>query len=153
MLFFRNKVFYSLPHNLFGLKLFFATIDDSKLIYQNQNKWTEWDDLPIVRRRRSGVILQDFSPFYCNSLKLIMNNGDVPIVDFNPEVLMRFSWNGSDWSDQVSGLVGFQGNYNWNTEWWNLGFGEILTVEISTSAPFGFAIVGAKVQVEQSAIL
>lgn len=134
-------------------KLFFATIDDSKLIYQNQNKWTEWDDLPIVRRRRSGVILQDFSPFYCNSLKLIMNNGDVPIVDFNPEVMMRFSWNGSDWSDQVTGLVGFQGNYNWNTEWWNLGFGEILTVEISTSAPFGFAIVSAKVQVEQSAIL
>lgn len=134
-------------------KLFFATMDDSKLIIQDDTKYTEWDNLPIVRRRRSGVCIQEFSPFYCNSFKLIMNNGDVPVPDLNPNVMLRYSWNGSTWSDQEVGLVGFQGNYNWNTEWWNLGFGEILTIEISSSDPFNFAIVGAKVQVEQSAIL
>lgn len=134
-------------------KLFFATMDDSKLIIQNPEKWTEFDGLPIVRRRRSGVILEDFSPFYCTHLKLIMNNGQVPVLDLNPEIMMRYSWNGSDWSDQVSGLSGFKGNYNWETEWWNLGYGEILTVEISTSEPFGFAIVSAKVQVDRSAVL
>lgn len=134
-------------------KLFFATIDDSKLIVQNPEKWTEYDGLPIVRRRRSGVILEDFSPFYCESFKLIMNNGQVPVEDLNPEIAMRYSWNGSDWSDQEIGLTGTMGRYDWNTQWWTLGYGEILTIEITTTAPFGFAIIGAKAQVERSAVL
>lgn len=134
-------------------KYFFGLLDDNKLIYLDKDKWTEYDGLQIVRRRRSGVMLMDYSPFYCNDLKLICNNGDVPVPDLNPKITLRWSWDGSTWSDQEVGLIGTQGRYDWISEWWTLGYGSMLTVEITCSDPMNFCILNAKIQVEQAAMI
>jgi hypothetical protein len=134
-------------------KLFFGTIDDSKLMYLAEGKWTEYDGLQIVRRRRSGAILSDFSPFYCNSVKLIINNGQVTEADELPQVSLRYTWDGTQWSDQELATVGMIGRYDWNTQWWTLGYGEILSLEFACSDPYDFTIIGAVIQVEQSGVL
>lgn len=134
-------------------KVFFGLLNDDKLIYLDSSKWTEYDDLLIVRRRRSGVMLMDYSPFYCSDLKLICNSGEIPNPDLNPKVTLRWSWNGSNWSDQEVGLLGTQGRYDWMTEWWNLGYGELLTLEIACSDPVDFCILNAKLQVEPCGLI
>jgi len=133
--------------------LFFGTLEDNKLMILKEDKWTEYDGLQIVRRRRSGAILADFSPFYCTALKLIINNGQVNNPDLYPKVALRYTWDGSTWSDQELATCGPMGRYDWETQWWNLGYGEVLSLEFFCSDPFDFTIISAKVQVEPSGVL
>jgi len=134
-------------------KLFFGTLQDNVLAVQDMNKWTEYDGLLMVRKRISGVILTDFSSFYCTSLKLIINNGQVSDPDLLPEILMRYTWDGSVWSDQEAANVGPIGRYDWETVWWTLGYGEVLSVEVSCSDPYDFTIISAKIQYDQGGLL
>jgi len=129
-------------------KLVFGTLFDNKLIYLDDNKWTEYDGLQIVRRRVSGAIIDGWTPFYCDSLKLITNNGQVPTPDVNPRISLRYSWDGSTWLDQEIGTVGEIGRYEWITQWWNLGMGSVLMLEFSSSDPWNFSIIDAKIQGE-----
>lgn len=129
-------------------KLVFGTLNDNKLIYLDSNKWKEYDDLMIVRRRVSGAIIDGWSPFYCDNLKLITNNGQVPDNVTNPRVTLRYSWDGSTWLDQEIGTVGEIGRYDWITEWWQLGMGSVLMLEFSSSDPWDFSIIDAKIQGE-----
>lgn len=133
-------------------KLVFGTIEDEYLIYLDDNKWTEYDGLQIVRRRVSGAIIDGWSPFYCDSIKLMTNNGQVPAYGFNPKVSLRYSWNGMDWLDQEIGTVGQLGYYDWVTQWWKIGMGSILMLEFSSSDPWDFSIIGAKIQGEPCCI-
>ena len=133
-------------------KILFGTREDDKLIYMDANVWHEYDGLVMVRRRKSAVIYNDFSPWYCNNFRLICNNGQVMDPNLNPQVTMSFTWDGSTWSDQVIGLTGEIGRYDWKTEWWNLGYGEILTVEVSCSDEYNFTIIGAKIQAEVTSL-
>jgi len=133
--------------------IMFGTINDNKLICLDSNKWTEYDDLRIVRRRVSGAIIDGWSPFYCDNVKLILNNGQVPSVGMNPRVTLRYSWDGSTWYDQEIGTVGEIGRYEWLTEWWKLGMGSILMLEFSSSDPWDFSIIGAKIQGEVTSML
>lgn len=126
-------------------KLMFGTLNDNKLIYLDTNKWTEYDGLPIVRKRRSGAIIDGWTPFYCDSVKLISNCGQVS-DGLTPRVSLRFSWDGMTWLDQEIGTAGQTGRYDWNLQWWQLGMGNILMLEFSSSDPWDFSIVSAKIQ-------
>ena len=147
-------------------KLIFGTLRDKYLICQADNKWTEFDGKPIVRRRVSGIITDGFSPFYCDSLKLLSNVGQfslnevygtgvhAPDAGLEPKVSLRYSWDGGmTWSQQELAMAGPIGRYDWQLEWYGLGMGELLSVEISTSDPWPMAIVSAKIQGEPIAIL
>lgn len=133
-------------------KIIFGTRDDNKLIYLDSQRFKEYDDLVIVRTRTSGVILNDFSPFYISYLRLVCNNGQVNDPNLIPQVAMRYSWDGSIWSDQVIGLVGEQGQYFYNTEWWNLECGKIFSVEFKCSDDFNFCILTSKITYDPTSI-
>lgn len=135
-------------------KLCFGTLDDNKLIFQDDNNWKEYDGRLIRRRRKGGVITAEFGPWYCDRLKLILNSGQVNNPDLDPQISMRYSWDGGvTWSNQWIGSAGKQGLYNWLVEWDNMGMGEELTIEISTTDNWPMSLIAAKLQGEPCAIL
>lgn len=152
-------------HLAYG-KLIYGTMNDKYLIYQDDNKWSEYDGLPIVRRRSSGIVTDGFTPFYCDCIKLLSNVGQfslneiygigvtAPNPDLQPKVALRYSWDGGmTWSQREIADAGPIGRYDWQLEWYGLGMGELLAVEISTSDPWPMAIVSAKVQGEPTSLL
>lgn len=126
-------------------KLFFGEFDSDVLVYMDNDKYTEWDGLCIVRLRRGGALYSDNSPFYCDALNLTLNNGQIDDPTLDPRVMMRYSTDGNNWTDMEVGSMGAIGRYDHQTTWWNLGLCRYLTIEVSCSDPVDFAIVSAKI--------
>lgn len=126
-------------------KIYFGEFDSDALIYLDNDKYTEWDGLCIVRLRRGGALYSDNSPFYCDSLLLTLNNGQIDNPNLDPRVMMRYSTDGGNWTDMEVGSMGGIGRYDHQTCWWNLGMCRYMTIEISCSDPVDFAIVSAKI--------
>ena len=126
-------------------KIFFGEFDSSTLIYLDNDRYTEWDGLCIVRMRRGGALYSDNSPFYCDALNITLNNGQIDNPTLDPQVMMRYSTDGNDWTDMEVGTMGAIGRYDHQTTWWNLGMCRYMTIEISCSDPVDFAIVSAKI--------
>ena len=130
-------------------RLFFGNFDGDELVYLDNNKYTEWDDLCIVRLRRGGALFADNSPFYCDSFNLTLNNGQIENPELNPQVMMRYSTDGGNWTDKEIGNMGGIGHYEHETTWWHLGLCRYLTLEVSCSDPVRFDIIAAKINASQ----
>jgi hypothetical protein len=63
--------------------------------------------------------------------------------------MMRYADKGGAWSNQEIGLLGRQGEYGTEVEWFNLGIFSVATIEISCSDPVDFAIMAAKIQFKE----
>lgn len=126
-------------------RIFFGELDSDALIYMDNDKYTEWDGLCMVRLRRGGALYSDNSPFYCDALNVTLNNGQISDPVLDPKVMMRYSTDGNDWTDMELGTMGAIGHYQHQTTWWNLGMCRYMTIEISCSDPVDFAIVSAKI--------
>ena len=134
-------------------KIIFGIRDDNKLVYLDNTRSKEYDDLVLVKSRVSAVVLADFSPWFCTYLRLICNNGQTEDPNLMPQVTMQCSWDGGmEWSDQEVGLIGEAGQYWFRTEWFNLGYGEVLNVRFSCSDNFNFCILSAKIGAEPTSI-
>jgi hypothetical protein len=146
--------------------LYFGDMHSNALVVQDNNRWKEWDDTPIVRRRATGIITDSFAPFYCDEVKLYANVGQfslnesygvgvhAPDPELEPSVAMRYSWDGGmTWSDQEIAYAGPLGRYDWQLEWYGLGMGELLSIEIVTSDPWPMAIIGAKISGEATSLM
>lgn len=132
---------------LYEGKIFFGERDSRALCYMAK-KWNEWDGKVIIRKRVGGVATADFSPFYIESLRLVCNNGQVPerTPALKPQVMARFSWDGgTTWSDAELGCLGEIGQYQFHTDFWHLGSGDIFTAEFSVSDDVDFSIISAKI--------
>ncbi|MBQ1570820.1 MAG: hypothetical protein IIZ78_06835, partial [Clostridiales bacterium] len=126
-------------------KLMFGT-KDGCLIYLDQKKWNEYDGRPMIRMRRSGMMFDNYVSYFLDSLRLVCNKGDFDDPSMTPQIMMRYCDEGGDWSNQEIGLLGKQGQYNFDVEWFNLGLHRILCVEVSVSDPVNFCIMGGKIQ-------
>lgn len=126
-------------------KLMFGT-GDGKLVYLNPKKFDEYDGRPMIRMRRSGMLMNNYQQFFIDGIKLICNKGDFDDPELNPQIMMRYSDDGGDWSNQEIGLLGRQGRYDWEVEWMNLGLHEVVSVEVSVSDPVAFNIISGKIQ-------
>ena len=126
-------------------RVYFGMMDGDALVYLDDEKFTEWDGLCILRLRRGGALYSDNSPFYCDALNVTLNNGQISDPTLDPQVMMRYSTDGNDWTDMELGSMGAIGRYDHETTWWNLGLCKFLTIEISCSDPVDFAIVSAKI--------
>lgn len=121
------------------------------LCYMDENRYREHDDRVIYKMRRGGVLTSDDRPFYIDSAELVVNNGQHSFNDqydnleLNPRISIRYSWDGSTWSDYEDYYLGKIGRYDYSTTIWQLGFGKYFTLEISTTEPVPFAIENLKI--------
>lgn len=138
----------------------------SELCYMDEHRFVEHDGRKILKMRRGGVLTSNDQPFYIDSIELVCNQGqqqtrlsnlvtgaiDQPPSDLNPRVVIRYSWDGGDWSDYEDYFLGKVGMYQWSTVAWHLGMGSYFTLEISTTEPIPFAIETLKVAWEPSGV-
>lgn len=122
------------------------------LCYMDENKYTEHDGRCILKMRRGGVLTNNDCPFFIDSAELIVNNGQHSFDDhyddleLNPRVSIRYSWDGSTWSDYEDYDLGKIGQYDYSTTIWQLGCGKYFTLEISTTENIPLAIENLKIQ-------
>lgn len=129
---------------LHNSKLMFGT-SDGKLVYLDKNKFDEYDGRPMIRLRRSGALMNNYQDFYVDGLKLICNSGDFKNPNLVPKIMMRYSDSGGEWSNQELGLMGKQGQYDFEVEWFNLGLHNVMNLEFSCSDPINFCMLNGKV--------
>ena len=136
----------------------------NELCYMDEHKFTEHDGRKILKMRRGGVLTSNDQPFFIDSLELICNQGqqqtklsnlvtgaiEQPPSDLNPKIVVRYTWDGGDWSDYEDYYLGKVGNYQYNTVMWHLGFGSYFTLEVSTTEPIPFCIENLKIGWQQS---
>lgn len=133
----------------------FATMNSSGEILQSyengiakqvENKWNEHDNNPILRLRRGGIIVSDYSPFYIDSIEVLTNNGQYEHFTNEPaKMMMRFSTDGSTWSDSETVDLGYAGNYNYDCVFYNFGMAREFTIELSCSDNIPFALYALKI--------
>lgn len=122
------------------------------LCYMDENKYTEHDGRCILKMRRGGVLTNNDCPFFIDSAELIVNNGQHSFDDhyddleLNPRISIRYSWDGSTWSDYEDYDLGKIGQYDYSTTIWQLGCGKYFTLEISTTENIPLAIENLKIQ-------
>lgn len=129
-------------------KLMFGT-EDGCLVWLNPRKFDEYDARPIIRVRRSGMVLSNYNDYYVDRVRLFCNTGDFDNVNLVPKIMMRYCDHGGAWANEEMGMLGNQGHYNWEVEWFNLGIHNVMTLEFSCSDPVNFAIIAAKIQHEE----
>ena len=118
----------------------------------DENKYTEHDGRVMLKMRRGGVLTSTDCPFFIDAAELILNNGQHSFNDqyinleLNPRVSIRYSWDGSTWSDYEDYDMGKIGQYEYSTTAWQLGCGKFFTLEISTTESIPFAIENLKIQ-------
>ena len=119
---------------------------DTALCYMDENKYTEHDGRCIYKMRRGGVLTSNNQPFYIDDMRLVINNGQHSFDDHydnmeaNPRVSVRYSWDGSTWSDYEDAYMGKIGQYDYETNIYGCGMGRFFTLEISTTENIPMAI-------------
>jgi len=151
-----NLTYWRYNHATFAYnKVYVGT--DNALCYMDENRFNEHDGRVILKLRRGGVLTTNDQPFFIDSAELICNQGqhsfhdrervihDHYYPDYNPRVSIRYSWDGSTWSDYEDYYLGKIGNYDYSTTIWHCGMGSYFTLEISTTEAIPFAIENLKV--------
>lgn len=124
---------------------------DNALCYMDENTYEEHDGRVILKLRRGGILISNDQPFFIDSAELICNQGQHSFNDsytnleLNPRVSIRYSWDGSTWSDYEDYYLGKIGNYDYSTTIWHCGMGKYFTLEISTTEKIPFCIENLKV--------
>ena len=120
---------------------------DGGVAEQTDQNWTEHDGRPILRLRRGGVMHADYQHFYIDSLEVMTNNGQSELLPDQPvKVMMRFSADGSSWSDSEVVEFGSVGQYDYDCVFYSLGLAKIFNIELSSTDNWPFALYGLKLQ-------
>ena len=145
-----HLTFWRYNHATFAYgKIYVGTKD--ALAYMDANAYTEHDGRVIYKMRRGGVLTSNDCPFYIDSAEIVVNNGQHSFNDqytnleLNPRISIRYSWDGSNWSDFEDYFLGKIGRYDYNTTIWHLGMGKYFTLEISSTEPVPISIENLKV--------
>ena len=145
-----HLTYWRYNHACFGYnKVYVGT--NNALCYMDENRYEEHDGQVILKLRRGGVLVSDDQPFYIDSAELICNQGQHSFNDsytnleLNPRVSIRYSWDGSTWSDYEDYYLGKIGNYDYSTTIWHCGMGKYFTLEVSTTEKIPFCLENLKV--------
>lgn len=132
----------------------FATLDaNGELLYatngavvkQSNKSWKEHDGRPMLRMRKGGVIYSNYSNFYIDAITVEMNNGQYKNTKNEDQyVSMRYTADGSDWTDTEIVNVGSAGSYDYDCTFYHFGMARTFTIELSTTCDFPFSLYGLK---------
>lgn len=117
------------------------------LVKVDNTKWTEHDNTPILRSRTGGVIYSNYNNFFIDSITIEMNNGQMKnILGSDAYINMRYTADGSDWSDIETVNIGTTGSYDYDCTFYSFGMAKCFSIELSTTDDFPFALYGLKLE-------
>lgn len=145
-----HLTYWRYNHATYAYSKIYVGTEDA-LAYMDENKYTEHDGKVIYKMRRGSVLTSNDQPFYIDSAEIICNNGQLSFdnhydnIEMNPRISIRYSWDGSTFSDYEDYYMGKLGRYDYSTTIWQLGMGSYFTIEISTTEAIPFSIQNLKV--------
>ena len=132
------------------------------LIRIDPDKFTDFRDNPVVKRRTSPVFVKDFAPFRLDAFWIEWNTGtttqNLPTGSAsNPTAMLECSNDGGNtWGMEQWAYGGRIGQYSWRTEWRG-GFPcggyqlpRMYVLRLTVSDPVKVVITAAKMQVTAS---
>ena len=139
-------------------KIYLASYYESKLLYLDENKCTDYNGKMIQRERTTGITINNFNNVIIRSLELICNSGTTPILQtydsegkplstegYNPTVMLQISFDGGQtWGTERWSKLGRQGQYDYRVRWNNLGVGRKVAFRVSVTDPCPWIIATAK---------
>lgn len=137
--------FASLDPN--GNRLF---VTKNAIVTYDTKNWKEHDGTPMLRLRTGGVIYNNYSNFYIDALTIEMNNGQSAYyLEDEAKLSMRYTADGSQWSDTEIVGVGHAGDYDYDCTFYSFGMAKCFSIEISTTDNFPFALYGLKLTTQE----
>lgn len=126
---------------LFNNKIMFLT--HGAIVFEDYTKWTEHDGRPIIRLRRGGATVNGCTPFFVDNVVFLLSNGygNRLAPEVRPQVMFRYSLDGTTMSNERIGHMGRQGEYSYMTVFPRLGRGCVLNLELSCSENIDFTIL------------
>ena len=125
---------------------------DGGIAEQTEEKWNEHDDNAILRLRRGGIIQSTSTAFFIDSIEVMTNNGQYEdFRDVPAEMMMRFSTDGSTWSDSEVVSLGYVGDYDYDCVFYDFGMARVFTLELSCSDNIPFALYSIKIAAQECA--
>jgi len=122
---------------------------ESGIAKQVEDYWSEHDGMAILRLRRGGVIVSDYSTFFIDSIEILTNNGQYEYLPEEPaKMMMRFSTDGSTWSDSEVVEIGKIGDYDFDCVFYDFGMAKTFILELSCSDNIPFALYALKIEGE-----
>ena len=132
-------------------RIFLAGKTINKLIMFDKDKYDDYKDDPIVKRRTAPVITNDYSEFMVNDLMLLWNNGTTKDMSNengarDPVVMLEVSRDGGNtYDDEMWGMGGQTGQYGFRTVWYGIGAGTMFVFRFTISDRVNVVITGAKI--------
>lgn len=113
------------------------------IVTEDTENYTEHDGNPLLRKRTGGVIYSNHSNFYIDAITVEMNNGQYPATgNKDCYMSMRYTADGSDWSDLEIVNIGRAGDYDYDCVFYNLGVAKHFSIELSTTDNIPFSLYG-----------
>jgi hypothetical protein len=135
-----------------------GSFTENKILYLDENKFTDYNGRLMQRSRETGITINDFNNIIIQSLELICDNGNTPILQtydeegkalstegYNPNVILQLSYDGGrTWGTEMWSKMGRQGQYSYRTVWNRLGMGRKIAFRVLMTDPAPFNIAKAK---------
>ena len=122
------------------------------IVKETESKWNEHDNNSILRLRRGGIIYSDNSYFYIDDIEVNTNNGQYENIKYkNADMMMRYSTDGSTWSDLEVVDIGKTGDYDFDCVFYNFGLARYFTLELSCTDNIPFSLYSIKINAEPCA--
>jgi hypothetical protein len=156
----KNEQLYWYPSFSFRCygKILLGSFTENKILYLDENKFTDYNGRLMQRSRETGITINDFNNIIIQSLELICDNGNTPILQtydeegkalstegYNPNVILQLSYDGGrTWGTEMWSKMGRQGQYSYRTVWNRLGMGRKIAFRVLMTDPAPFNIAKAK---------
>lgn len=143
-------------------QIYLGSYSAQYLIQVDPDKFTDFRDNPIIKRRTSPVFVKDFAPFRLDAFWIEWNTGTTTSQNpgeqgFNPVAMLECSNDGGNtWGMEQWAHGGKIGQYFWRTEWRG-GFPcggyqlpRMYVMRLTISDPVKVVITAAKMQITAS---
>lgn len=134
--------------------VYFGAINGNRLLKLDPDRYVDYNDRPIVRRRIGPIYAAAQNPISIREFLVDMEVGTTPLLaglGRDPQAMLSVSLDGgytyraADWRS-----IGAQGEYWENVKWSNLGTGKKIVVDLTFSDPSPITIYGAMMAAEVS---
>lgn len=134
---------------------YFGSCDTDWLLKTEDDRWVDFEDNQIVRKRTTATNWDDMNFIVVRQLYLDCETGTTPeLVNHgkDPWVMLRISRDGGcTWDDCSWAPLGRQGEFWRHCKWHNLGRGKSFIFEFTFSDPTNIVLRGMKVAYEKCA--
>lgn len=120
------------------------------IVKEDPDNYAEHDGQALLRKRIGGMIYSNHKNFYIDALTIEMNNGQTPKTNNEDNyVAMRYTADGSEWSDLEMLNVGRAGEYDFDCTFYNFGMAKHFAIELSTTYNIPFSLYGLHVVTQE----